>query len=804
MSSIGVDIKHKCQQNDKKVKGRGTKKTCIKHGFKAYLRNVDIKTKGAACKVCRHKSNGIKITNLKYDGDELKNAYGSLLTDKHETITELSVFYSRTYDSNNDIIKKPLLLRIKDNSTYHWYSNADADDTEEDEQSLEPKAPANTRWKNIDGSKFYNGAQAQKDFKNALDKLTCKLHAPHYVDIFQNSDVEKKYSCPVCGRYDITVSEEKNSVPGYKKYKHSYNADVKSVKYKDVVLKLKDYEDGPMPLSEEIKNLTVYYWKEDKKHTKPLVMEVGVFSSGLVPLGNDGNLSDNDNTKWSMIIPETPPDNGLLELSEKELPLKLQEHKCKLFQTVEINVSVKTGNYENKYCKEVIKKEKCTNENSHKEVQVTGYNGHVPTGYGAFRHTYKNDGETKTFTITDFKGGPKVSFPIWEVTELVVFFASCTDPNDNATKTPLLVYVGSDDGKTHKWYGRSNNEEEWQEEYRYVNLNRKSPQEAYSKGALKKFLDDIMENLGLQCPEDKKVEEIQPQQELGQTRSGETEEEEEEEDKTHAEEVKAKSAELEAPIQKLQDESLEKTTEVPAADLSDQVPDTESETKILLQETDRSDADKTEVGLGGAAPPGSVPAPTTPPLPKTEVKENKGDTDSHGEKGAPGLCGYRGITALPGGTYSAYQYLPGESGSIDRSSSRLSGSAGKHEQGDKGEAGPPAIKKPEVEGGPGKGTISFGSSWYDGFDFKNLIGRATPKPTTETQTIQALVHHFAQQSSVSGLGPPQPYSPGSNPPEIIKTTISVTTGILGTSALACFVGWKLYNRSKGDPWVRQI
>ncbi|AFZ79980.1 hypothetical protein BEWA_028290 [Theileria equi strain WA] len=32
--------------------------------------------------------------------------------------------------------------------------------------------------------------------------------------------------------------------------------------------------------------------------------------------------------------------------------------------------------------------------------------------------------------------------------------------------------------------------------------------------------------------------------------------------------------------------------------------------------------------------------------------------------------------------------------------------------------------------------------------------------------------------------------------------VSVTTGILVTSALACFAGFKLYNRYKGDPWVR--
>ncbi|AFZ79815.1 hypothetical protein BEWA_026640 [Theileria equi strain WA] len=76
----------------------------------------------------------------------------------------------------------------------------------------------------------------------------------------------------------------------------------------------------------------------------------------------------------------------------------------------------------------------------------------------------------------------------------------------------------------------------------------------------------------------------------------------------------------------------------------------------------------------------------------------------------------------------------------------------------------------------------------------------TPKPPNHANAA-------AQSTSVPGLGTRPPGSldsPGGTPSWKVSLGSGIATGILGTSALACFAGWKLYNRYKGDPWVRQI
>ncbi|AFZ79216.1 hypothetical protein BEWA_020630 [Theileria equi strain WA] len=77
----------------------------------------------------------------------------------------------------------------------------------------------------------------------------------------------------------------------------------------------------------------------------------------------------------------------------------------------------------------------------------------------------------------------------------------------------------------------------------------------------------------------------------------------------------------------------------------------------------------------------------------------------------------------------------------------------------------------------------------------------TPTPQTEANEGEA---QYLLASAPSAPETSQNDSPPNSNQDIIKTTISVATGILTTSALACFAGWKLYNRFKGDPWVRQI
>ncbi|EKX73068.1 hypothetical protein BEWA_016290 [Theileria equi strain WA] len=333
-----------------------------------------------------------------------------------------------------------------------------------------------------------------------------------------------------------------------------------------------------------VTKVSVYYWDKDRECRKPLLMEVYVGDVDLkgipISLENDGYP---DNKKWTMILGQ----GGGYQLS----PETLHKYKCKLFRPAIIDVSQTGVSYANKYCEG----KKCTNGNCPDEVMVTDYKEVKLENYKAKAHTYGKD--NKTFTITGFRNGlslQELTPPLWNVTELVVFFASCSNSNDPATSKPLLVYVSSDSGKDHRWYSRTGKDKtayEWKEEE--DRLGGKDPKAASSNGTLQSILEEIKEKLQLSCKEEKK--EVEIQQEL---------------------------------------RSEENTVE----------PGQKAKAKVQPQQ-----------------PP--VPPPV-PPLPH-------GTSDS-------------------------------------------------------------------------------------------------------------------------------------NPPEIIKTTISVTTGFLGTSALACFAGWKLYNRYNGDPWVRQI
>ncbi|AFZ79866.1 hypothetical protein BEWA_027150 [Theileria equi strain WA] len=408
------------------------------------------------------------VQSLKIDNDKGETTAFSA---KYPNLKEVTTYYYTKDTYNKNEIDVPLALRVSNKGEAHYlYLNIGED---------------HTKWRQvplIDGLKIPTGGNTNEELTSRLNNQACKLHNLDSVNIYEKIP----YKCP-CGKTNVTVSPETiTDFSGYTKYKHSYDTNANSVRYQSTVLKLKDEgAEDEIPLgTEQIRELFVYYWNADKgrNHRKPLLMEVDVGGT-KVPLGNDGNK---DNKRWTMIAPE----DGDVELKGEELPLKLQEHKCKLFRPVEIDVTMK-NHYKNDYCKkDAGKNDECTHT-----IQVTGYNGHVPTGYGAFRHTYKNDRETKTFTITGFKNGDRLDEkkpPIFDVKEVIVFFSSsCGDTN-----TPLLVYVSSSGGKDHKWYKNvgTKTEDKWTVESQ---LGGKDPQEAAKEG------------LGLWCPG-----EVIPQQPL--------------------------------------------------------------------------------------------------------------------------------------------------------------------------------------------------------------------------------------------------------------------------------------------------
>ncbi|EKX72721.1 hypothetical protein BEWA_012800 [Theileria equi strain WA] len=708
-----INIKHKCPDGEK---SQATTIECSKHKhFKAFLSNVYDDPEDPKYRVCKHTRNGVRILRLTYDREDLKNADGgSLLTSIHTGIEEVSVYYSAEYDKKNNDIDKPLLLKIKDDKKgIHWYSNADANKKEHEqyeEGEEEKKPPANTRWKLIpsEESASYGENDPTGNLKGKLNGLTCKLHRLHYVDISRKEKSGTYYRCPVCKKYNVKVTVTTNGigggVSGYTKYKHEYGAGLDSVRYGTTVLEWKDEEEGDeyndtFPLDGVTRNISVYYWNADVDRKKPLLMEVYI---GETPEGHENtpvpliNIGEQNNKRWTMIF-----DNGVPKtLSSDELLPKLQELKCQLFKPVIIDVSVcEAREYDNLECK----KEEC-----HGKVKVTSVPLPGLTGYTAWRHTYGNNKPGDTFTITKFTGEPSEGntpeefFPIWEVKEVITYFSKCGNTN-----TLFLIYISTKNGDTKKWSEDPCQSGKWKIETKLEGKDLKTTNSTTD------ILKSVLETARLQS---------ESQQQLHTEHKPGVEETEKDKKESSSGKDAQSGAEEEPGRSGLDDlmnfgkigyglaglfgselalslvdemkhlklnHVLEWTNSAikyitTTADLSDQVPDTESETKILLQ--------------------------------GTPVAQMAGERLKH------------------------------------------------------------LIVTPGFMGGSG-------------------LGPREEAQVTMSDTAVIIPGLTAQEDLPKT-------SSGSNDhnPTTTNIIVSVTTGFLGTSALACFAGWKLYNRYKGDLW----
>ncbi|AFZ80021.1 hypothetical protein BEWA_028710 [Theileria equi strain WA] len=545
---------------------------------------------------------GPVITDLYYGEHELQINNGggpTSLSTKRPDAWEVTTYYSFTHDGGEEI-NKPLVLRLQDYKGEHWYYNADGDanDRKEDEGPKEP----NTRWKKIDNTREFPSSDTESvslQFKNELDRLACKLHDLHSVDIYENGGIHGKYSCPCKNiNVDIEKSLNKDGINGYICYTHRYDPSITRARYRSTLLTWRTDEGAKyeaFSLSDKTLNLSVFYWDKDEDHRKPLLMQVYV---------------------------------GSMEAG--------------LFGKAPRDVSKEEGEYPNPYCKAY------NHDGCPQNVKVTDYNGYKPSGYTALRHIYGTDG---TFTITGFTGEPKIyekEFPIWNVKELIVFFPKRDKEPPGATNAPFLVYVSSDGGRTKKWYTGKGHR---------LYRNRDGNSWEVEKDGLQEIIKRLEQQLAEEIPK------------IGEPTA-----------------------------------ITEKTLE--HADLSDQVPDTESETKILLQ-------------------------------------------------GSPVAQMAGNVSPVVGHTLTA-----------------LSGSRGTALSGEEGGSAQPAVT-------------------------------TDPSLTTTTTEAEAVTQAHSNSVSTPGTSPPQNHSNTDSFWTIEKIIPTVLTGV-GTSALACFTGWKLYNRYKGDPWVRHM
>ncbi|AFZ79718.1 hypothetical protein BEWA_025670 [Theileria equi strain WA] len=833
-SKVLVDLR-----NNRKILGRETrleKNVILERGFTSSLVDYGYIT---------------YTGSLKY-GEQL------IQTDERENPIEATIYYHAKYEKDQERIEKPLFLRVHYGGMYYLYENA--------------STGKNVEWKNIT---FINGIKhipvgnkTNPQFTEILCKKACQIRPYlHSVDIYENGDSKRKYSCP-CGSINVDIEKplDKDVIKGYNSYLHKYNPNITTVRYREIILKYNNNEvEGNysiITLDKGTPNLSVYYWEKDRDRKRPILMEVyvgensGGFIGGKVPLRNDG---EKNNKRWTMILYD---DDFILgdPVTEK----LLHKFKCQLFSPVDIDISFpNSGTYKNKYC--INKMNKCPNS-SCSEVIVSSHQ--APNGYTALKHYYGVDG----FTITGFTNGPNLSeeeLPIWNVREVVVFFAKCNqNTKDPAAGKPLLVYVGSngDDRKDHKWYSRSNDGgDTWTEEE--GRLGSKSPETANTSGnLLVTTLDEIKRKLGLPCQEEIEREAIKKKEE----------EEDDEQEEEAEREQKAKAAEFEQKLLKeigpliefgsllagytvidvahniakeakdvlewanslSKSQESENGKELPAADLSDQVLDTESETEILLQGTpvaqiaeDTIDgerlkhlivADIPELFTTVAASPtvtAGVESTDPPSVTYSGVilgEEHYNSVDST-------IHGYASVVetneiapTLPTAEINETTYKPSV---LDYKINPNPTIYGYLEPDEESPSATVAFDDSPVDiDYYGAGSIIGGSNLPYPIEETNrdihsvlppetYMEYTTPyfSPATLTfhdtsfeSTLEETSNKTAE-AQVQSASVTSSQIPSDDSTNII---VSVTTGILGTSALACFAGWKLYNRYKGDPWVK--
>ncbi|AFZ81180.1 hypothetical protein BEWA_005880 [Theileria equi strain WA] len=330
------------------------------------------------------------------------------------------------------------------------------------------------------------------------------------------------------------TKEESPQGSGFVKLKHTSANEtsggpfnVKEVKYgHTTILDIKP--------DEPIKSLSVWYYFGDKSHNQPLLIEIRDKHGTYKYHETKGSA-----TSWTSSggDPQNSP------LIGKDLEQKLEYLNCEYHKLVTLNLTEshsQTHQHGQPYC---CDKHKGTRTG---KVSVTGnkvasqipyVKHHIDNGteVSGIKY-YLNAGSDDRKNIT-LDGS---QFPISDVDSVYVFYCQ---------RKPVLIHVESNgDPKVNKWLKRGNNDT-WT----------KAPE-----------LDGVPDPENIKdCKDDKNFKEL------------------------------AKT------LRKLNCESLEKCTrtldpahlgqngvqreEVPAADLSDQVPDTESETKILLQATPTSE-----------------------------------------------------------------------------------------------------------------------------------------------------------------------------------------------------------------------
>ncbi|EKX73046.1 hypothetical protein BEWA_016070 [Theileria equi strain WA] len=273
MSSKGIDIKNICPINSNSDAG-----PCHDDGrIQAKRGDLEATEYGYVT----HRSFENKIDKLTYGRKSLQIEDGKKgdtlisFTRRYPDLKEVTTYYYREGENDEENIHTPLVLRVNGGEAYHLYLNTGGD---------------HTKWKHVSLrglDRIPSGNTTTPELTSRLKSQTCRLHRLHKIDVKNNQ--ETFITCSVCKKAKIRLNDKpERPVDCYKKFCHTPSDDDGDGKITYPITygnELSKYKDGKTwkiisVTKSEYANVSVYYWEGDKKLDNPLLMELKPTNEG--------------------------------------------------------------------------------------------------------------------------------------------------------------------------------------------------------------------------------------------------------------------------------------------------------------------------------------------------------------------------------------------------------------------------------------------------------------------------------------------------------------------------------------------
>ncbi|EKX73664.1 hypothetical protein BEWA_037000 [Theileria equi strain WA] len=604
------------------------------------------------------------------------------------------------------------------------------------------------------GDRFWmNGPINGLDEQQALDHQNCNIN--HAIPI----DIKEPTKDHANGK--STCLKTKTVQPYYKPKLPSGTNGIYEVESYNMPKGMKvsrvTYDNNPTNITtnDTISLLKIYTWNGDSlKHNNiPLLVEFKKSSDGKSEwYENIGKSSPY--TSWKQILqPDVLSFYNLRGELTDDFTIKLNEINCNLNDVLQIDVRKQPNKKTEEYC------HGRGNDGHIKKISVEPDNKINIPGFGAYKHYMKASLGSRKFNISGFTGDLILKgfsgLPFKNVGKVIVFSRQCSPGQYGQT---FMIYVEYKDGEKKEWYMRGSLEHvsiDWEiVEY----LNGKDPHNPSHYNSVRGWLDTVAKLYGASCKIDPEV--LKKTIGRGSELPGQNGERGD----------SSAVGEAGPPGKCGKGNNGFNTTYGSGLTNGYMTTGGVNNVKIHIPRLNGTDAGLygfplnskvVDPGSGGDLPP--------------EISGTHA-TSTHISTGPPGTYGKR-ITPLAG--------LGGPSDN----------EAGRGRESDAARpATDPNTSAPDAEGSPPKTPECLPKqepSVISNQDNASTQGGIDTNGAQDTQTPQAAPKHDKVVGLLTGSS-------------ALWTIFGASSGTLTGAGATFFGGWKLYNRYKGDPWVRQI